>query len=297
MNDEKNLEYILKNLIDSYNQNLKINKIMKDIISILQCYQKETSDKNFPVLLKSLSKIDTKTKNLTENINLEKNDKILSIETIIENLSEWTKKEHDGEDAQRTLYKENFLKSLNNNFKTPHLEWKGHFPNFYCQNFKIKVDSSKYRLLLYYGGDEEKMLYIDGWNYSETASNIMKFYQFFSQLDFSKELDTMFKAYSNYLKKSDKAFGDWLPIISIMDEFFQIRKTENLKLIYPERIFFSFVVFKIREMKIKTNNGYRVGKRTATHGAASSKEHHLWLPMSDDDLLGENTMYLNFSLE
>lgn len=297
MNDEKNLEYILKNLIDSYNQNLKINKIMKDIIPILQCYQKETSDKNFPVLLKSLSKIDTKTKNLTENINLEKNDKILSIETIIENLSEWTKKEHDGEDAQRNLYKENFLKSLDNNFKKDHLELKGQFPNFYCQNFKIKVDSSKYKLVLFYGGDEEKMLYIDGWNSSETASNIMKFYQFFSQLDFSKELDMMFKAYSNYLKKSSKAFGDWLPIISIMDEFFQIRQTENLKLIYPKRIFFSFVVFKIGEMKIKTNNGYRVGKRTATHGAASSKEQHLWLPMSDDDLSGENNMYLNFSLE
>jgi hypothetical protein len=297
MIDEKSLDYLLKNLVDTYNQNLKINKIMKDIIPILKNYQKETSDKNFPVLLRILPKIDTKTKNLTENINTEKNDKITSIEILLQNLLEWAKKEHESEDTQRNLYKENFFNSLENNFKKHNLELKGHFPNFYCKNFKIKVDSSKYKLVLFYGGDEEKMLDIEGWNSNETASNIMKFYQFFSQLDYSKELDMMFKAYSDYLKKSNKAFGDWVPIISVMNEFFQIRQTENLKLIYPQRILFSFIIFKIVEMKIKTNTSYRIGKRTATHGAASSKEQHLWLPMSYDDLSGENVMYLNFSVD
>jgi hypothetical protein len=298
------LENVIKYLEEYLKQALTVNKNIKEIIRSLQKYHAESSEDSFPEIQTLLAKTSNKLENLQSKVNSINQDKIVRI------LNDWLNEEKTGLKKKSDDYFERFTIDLQKNLNDFGFDLKGHFPNFHVGNVKVKSDPTKIRISLVYGGDEEKISNIQGFDGKAVASTIKSFYEYVEKIDYQKEIDSIFTAYLQTIRKGGDNAGSWSPIIKVMNEYIMLwNSSEHNRAFfvnpskdafreigpYSSRIIFSYILYKILQSNLTAKGRYRLNKKTAIHGAASKQEEHLWLPITKEDIQGENAMYLNFS--
>ena len=268
-----------------------ISKQIKDLATLVSNYNSDIEKKDFPSTLKWLPKIDEKNKTLCSF--LEKNDnlKLPYIENQTNLIKSWIEKENSLKEQRGKKYTNDTLDKIGEHFKE--LLLKGHYPCFSSKNFKFNLDSKKYKIHLFYGGDEEKIQTFDGWNLTDLSSTLKKFYEYFNKIELNAEIKIIFDCYNESLGKKSQLSGEWVLVNEVLSLYVEKKKNQKISLPYPDRIFFSFLIFRIFNQELIIEQK-RLAKRTATHAASVKKDEHLWLPLNDDDLFGENIMYLKF---
>jgi len=292
----ENEKFRLEQINNIQNYATEVGKNLKDLYGIILKYNKELDKENFPATLKLLQKISSKIDNLISIQSLKQNNeiKINNLENEIFEINTWLDKQKDLklQENKKIKYKEFFLDNLYEKSKSKKLEVEGRFPDFYCNNFKLKLDERKFTIKLLYGGNEEKIKIFEDWDLDNILNYIQNFYQFFEKINLNNELKEIHESYRNCLKNKTSV-NEWVSIVDILSEYTKIKQNTNNPLMYPDRIFFSFLIYKISE-KPELKVEERIGRRTATHGAAGKTNEHLWIPTKIKDLIGENIMYLSF---
>ena len=291
----KNEKFSLEQISNIQNFINEISKNLKDLDSSILKYNKELDKENFPATLKLLPKISLKINNLNKILKQNNEIKITHLENEIFKINMWLDEQKDLklQENKKMKYKQFFLDNLYEKSKSRKLEFEGRFPGFNSNNFKLKLDEKKFNSKLVYGGDEEKMKMFEDWELEPILNFINSFYEFFEKINLNNELKNIHESYRNCLK--NKTLDDeWIPIVDILSEYTQIKENDKNPLIYPERVFFSFLIYKISENSELKVLEARISRRTATHGAAGKINEHLWIPTKIKDLIGENIMYLSF---
>jgi hypothetical protein len=294
MSENKESKFKLDEINVSQNFIIEVGKNLKDLHSNILKYNEELDKGNFPVTLKLLVKISTKTNNLDKILKQSNEIKIISLEDEVLKIKKWINNENSLREHKKSQYKDFFLHNLFDKFKSCELEVKGNFPIFKCNNFKFELDPRKMTSKLIYGGDKEKIDNFDDWNLESISNSIKNFYDFFKKIRIDEELKIIYQSYINCRNKNSESTVDWIPILDILSEYVKTKKNPNNELKYPEKVFFSFIIYLILQNPSHLIFGKKMGRRTATHTAAGNKNEHLWIPLNKEDLLGENIMYLSF---
>jgi len=293
----ENQKFSLEQINNIQNYIIIVGKNLKDLYGSITKYNEELDNGNFPATLKLLPKISLQINNL--NIILKENNeiKIHNLENEISEIITWIGKQNDLklQEDRKMKYKQFFISNLSEIAKSKKLEVEGAFPNFRCNNFKLKLDERKFSLKLVYGGDQEKMKVFDDWNLEKIFNYINNFYEFFEKINLNEELEKIYESYINCLKNKESEEG--ICIIEVLSEYKKNKQNAHNKIIYSERAFFSFLILKISENSDLTVLGKRISKRTATHSASGKNNEHLWIPRNAKDLIGQNIGYLNFIKE
>jgi len=273
----------------------EVNKKLKDLHLHISKYNEELDKNNFPAMLKLLPKITLKIKNLDEILKQNKKITINSLDNQILEINSWIVKQKDSkiQENKKTKYKEFFLDNLYEKSKSKKLKIEGRFPDFHCNNFKLKLDERKFSLKLVYGGDNEKMKEFDNWDLDEILDYIYNFYEFFKKINLENELNQIRESFTNCVKNQESS-TEWVPIIDILSEYTKIKQIAGNKVPFPERVWFSFLIYKISENPDLRISDKKITRRTATHTASGKSSEHLWIPTKTEDLIGENIMYLAF---
>ncbi|MBT7252461.1 MAG: hypothetical protein HN875_01855 [Candidatus Nitrosopelagicus sp.] len=79
-----------------------------------------------------------------------------------------------------------------------------------------------------------------------------------------------------------------------MSEYTKIKQKTGNEVIFPERAWFSFLIYRMSENPDLRILDKRITRRTATHAASGKSSEHLWIPTKTEDRMGENIMYLSF---
>jgi hypothetical protein len=294
MSENKESKFNLEEINVSQNFIIEVGKNLKDLHSNILKYNEELDKGNFPVTLKLLVKITTKTNNLDKILKQNNEIKIIHLEDEVSKIKKWINDENSLREHKKSQYKDFFLHNLFNKFKSCELEVKGNFPIFKCNNFKFELDTRKMTSKLIYGGDKEKIDNFDDWNLESISNSIKNFYDFFKNINIDEELKIIYQSYINCRNKNLESAVDWIPILDILSEYLKTKQNPNNELKYPEKAFFSFLIYLILQDPSLVISGKKMGRRTATHTAAGNKNEHLWIPLNKEDLLGENIMYLSF---
>ena len=273
----------------------EVNKKLKDLHLHISKYNEELDKNNFPATLRLLPKITLKIKNLDEILKQNKKIVISSLDNQILEINSWIVKQKDSkiQENKKTKYKEFFLDNLYEKSKSKKLKIEGRFPDFHCNNFKLKLDERKFSLKLVYGGDNEKMKEFDNWDLDEILDYIYNFYEFFKKINLENELNQIHESFTNCVKNQESG-TEWVPIIDILLEYTKIKQIAGDKIPFPERVWFSFLIYKISENPDLRISDKKITRRTATHTASGKNSEHLWIPTKTEDLIGENIMYLAF---
>jgi len=273
----------------------EVNKNLKDLHVHISKYNEELDKNNFPATLKLLPKITLKIKNLDKNLKQNKEIAISSLDNQMLEINSWIVKQKDSkiQENKKTKYKEFFLDNLYEKSKSKKLKIEGRFPDFHCNNFKLKLDERKFSLKLVYGGDNEKMKEFDNWDLDEILDYIYNFYEFFKKINLENELNQIHESFTNCVKNQESG-TEWVPIIDILLEYTKIKQIAGNKIPFPERVWFSFLIYKISENPDLRISDKKITRRTATHTASGKSSEHLWIPTKTEDLIGENIMYLSF---
>lgn len=293
------MENGIKNKYDVTELNISIEflqnmiKQVKDMKNVVTNYNQELETNNFPSTLKLLKKIQEKNNRISDILKKHQNFKILFLENYTVEIDLWIQNEKNLKGKKQENYISSFFDCLAEHFKTNNLPLNGHKPKLSSKNFYFYLDDRKLKINIVYGGDEEKFQSIDNWDLSELTSILKKFYDDFSKLNYNEELKIIYQSYEQCVKKNDQNFGAWISINEIMKLYVEEKKKIQIKLLYPERTFFSFLISSLLDKEI-VFEGKRLGKRTATHSAAVKRDEHLWLPRGSNDLQGDNVMYLKF---
>ena len=294
MSENKESQFELDEIAFTQNFIIEVGKNLKDLHSNISKYNEELDKGNFPATLKLLQKLSTKTSNL--NVILKQNNemKIIPLDDQISKIEKWINNENSLKEYKKSQYKDSFLHNLFDTFKSYELEVKGNFPIFKCNNFKFELDTRKMTSKLIYGGDKEKIGHFDDWNLESISNSIKNFYDFFKKINIDEELKIIYQSYINCRTEHLESAVDWIPILDILSEYLKTKQNPNNELKYPEKAFFSFLIYLILQDPSLVISGKKMGRRTATHTAAGNKNEHLWIPLNKEDLLGENIMYLSF---
>ena len=289
----ENEKFRLDQINNIQNYIIETGKNLKDLHMNISKYNDELDKNNFPATLKLLEKISLKINNLNKILKENDEIKITNLENELGKINTWLDNQKDLklQKDKKIKYKEFFMDNLDEKSNSKKLKVKRIISGFRCNNFKLKLDERKFTIKLLYGGDEEKIKTSEDWDLENLLNYINDFYEFFKKIDISEELKVIHESYGNCLKGND---NDWVPVIDILSEYTKIKKSTKSKLIYPDRICFSFLIYKISENPELKVLEERLTKRTATHGASSKTNLHLWIPTEIQDLLGENIMYLSF---
>lgn len=273
----------------------EVNKKLKDLHVHISKYNDELDKNNFPATLKLLPKITLKIKNLDKILKQNKEIAISSLDNQMLEINSWIVKQKDSkiQENKKTKYKEFFLDNLYEKSKSKKLKIEGRFPDFHCNNFKLKLDERKFSLKLLYGGDNEKMKEFDNWDLDEILDYIYNFYEFFKKTNLENELNQIHESFTNCVKNQESR-TEWVPIIGILSEYTKIKQIAGDKVPFPERVWFSFLIYKISENPNLRISDKKITRRTATHTASGKSSEHLWIPTKTEDLIGENIMYLAF---
>lgn len=273
----------------------EVNKKLKDLHVHISKYNDELDKNNFPATLKLLPKITLKIKNLDKILKQNKEIAISSLDNQMLEINSWIVKQKDSkiQENKKTKYKEFFLDNLYEKSKSKKLKIEGRFPDFHCNNFKLKLDERKFSLKLLYGGDNEKMKEFDNWDLDEILDYIYNFYEFFKKTNLENELNQIHESFTNCVKNQESR-TEWVPIIGILSEYTKIKQVTGDKVPFPERVWFSFLIYKISENPNLRISDKKITRRTATHTASGKSSEHLWIPTKTEDLIGENIMYLAF---
>ena len=291
----ENEKFSLDQINKIQNYVIEVSKNLKDLHLNILKYNKELGEENFPATLKLLRKLSLKIKDLDKILKQNNEIKISGLDNEIVQISTWINNKNDPDllKKKKIEYKQFFRYNLDEKSKSNKLKVKGLFPKFECNNFKLKLDESKFSLALIYGGDEEKMKNFEDWNVENILNYISNFYKFFEKMNLEDELKVIHESYENCLK--NKSLNEEsVPVIDILAEYIKIKEKIKDELIYPKRILFSFLIYKISKNPNISVMGKRITKKTATRLASSKSDYHLWIPTNMEDQIGENIMYLSF---
>ena len=291
----ENEKFRLDQISNIQNYVIEIGKNLKELQSSISKYNEELDKENFPATLKLLPKITLKINNLNKILKENNEIKISYLENQVLEINTWINKQKDLElqKNKKIKYKEFFKENLYEKSTSKKLIVEGRFPDFHCNNFKLKLDERKFSIKLLYGGDEEKMKIFEDWNLESILNYIYNFYEFVKKINLENELKQIHESYMNCLKNIESGV-EWVPIIDILSEYTKIKQNTNNQLIYSERILFSSLIYRILENPELRVIGEKITRRTATHTASGKSNEHLWIPTKTNDLIGENIMYLSF---
>lgn len=268
-------------------------KPTKEHASLIQKYHAEMKQKNFPATLKLIPKLMEKNKQLIELLKRNPDSKIMQLENYLLEFEGWLSYEKNQESDRRIQYTSEFMSNLARHFKESNLNLEGNDPKLTCKNFKFILDSIKLKINIMYGGDEEKFKSLESWNLLELTNTVKNFYDYFDKLNLQDEMKIIFDCYVSIIKSKNQQLGDWIQINEILNKYFHEKENRKIELPYSKSAIFSYLIYKITHDQV-TVEQKRVGKRTATHSATIKKDEHLWIPRTNEDLVGENIMYLNF---
>ena len=287
----KNEKFNLDQSNKIQNYVIEVGKNLKDLHLNILKYNEELGEENFAATYNLLLKLSLKINDLDKILKQNKEIKISGLDNEIVQINTWVKNQNDPDllKKNKIKYKQFFKYNLDEKSKSKKLQVKGLFPKFECNNFKLKLNESNFSLALIYGGDEEKMKKFEDWNLENILNYIINFYKFFEKINLEDELKVIHESYENCLK--NKSLNEEsVPVIDILAEYIKIKE----KIIYPKRILFSFLIYKISKNPNMSVMGKRITKKTATRLASSKSDYHLWIPRNMEDQIGENIMYLSF---
>lgn len=291
----KNEKFNLDQSNKIQNYVIEVGKNLKDLHLNILKYNEELGEENFAATYNLLLKLSLKINDLDKILKQNKEIKISGLDNEIVQINTWVKNQNDPDllKKNKIKYKQFFKYNLDEKSKSKKLQVKGLFPKFECNNFKLKLNESNFSLALIYGGDEEKMKKFEDWDAENILNYISNFYKFFEKINLEDELKVIHESYENCLK--NKSLNEEsVPVIDILAEYIKIKEKIKDKLIYPKRILFSFLIYKISKNPNISVMGKRITKKTATRLASSKSEYHLWIPRNMEDQIGENIMYLSF---
>lgn len=298
------MDDIVRSLEEYSKQTMTINRNIKDLLAILKSYRSNSSLNDFPSMQDSMTKTNNKLESIQSKL------ASTSLDKTIASLREWISEEQKTIKRKGEEYSDRFIQSLSDNLNNAGFELNGNYPNLQVRNIKVRADPIKLRVSLVYGGDEEKISEIKGFDATAIVNAIKSFYQYLEKINYQKELEAIYSAYIHAARKANKEEGDWIPIIRVMNEYVMLwNSSEHNKAFfvnpskssfreigpYSSRIIFSYALYKILQSNLVAQGKYRLNKKTAIHGAARKWDEHLWIPITQDDVQGENAMYLNFS--
>ena len=292
----ENEKFSLDKINKIQNYVIEVGKNLKDLHLNILKYNEELGEENFPATLNLLPKISLKINDLNKILKQNNEIKISGLDNEIVQINTWVSNQNDPEllKQKKIKYKQFFKYNLDEKSKSKKLQVKVvGIGKFECNNFKLKLDESKFSLALIYGGDEEKMKKFEDWNLENILNYISNFYKFFEKINLEDELKVIHESYENCLKNKSLD-EESVPVIDILAEYIKIKEKIKDKLIYPKRILFSFLIYKISKNPNISVMGKRITKKTATRLASSKSEYHLWIPRNMEDQIGENIMYLSF---
>ena len=291
----KNEKFNLDQSNKIQNYVIEVGKNLKDLHLNILKYNEELGEENFAATYNLLLKLSLKINDLDKILKQNKEIKISGLDNEIVQINTWVKNQNDPDllKKNKIKYKQFFKYNLDEKSKSKKLQVKGLFPKFECNNFKLKLNESNFSLALIYGGDEEKMKKFEDWNLENILNYIIDFYKFFEKINLEDELKVIYESYENCLKNKSLD-EESVPVIDILAEYIKIKEKIKDKLIYPKRILFSFLIYKISKNPNISVMGKRITKKTATRLASSKSDYHLWIPRNMEDQIGENIMYLSF---
>ena len=291
----KNEKFNLDQINKIQNYVIEVGKNLKDLHLNILKYNEELGKQNFAATYNLLLKLSLKINDLDKILKQNKEIKISGLDNEIIQINTWVKNQKDPDllKKNKIKYKQFFKYNLDEKSKSKKLQVKGLFPKFECNNFKLKLNESNFSLALIYGGDEEKMKKFEDWDVENILNYISNFYKFFEKINLEDELKVIHESYENCLKNKSLD-EESVPVIDILAEYIKIKEKIKDKLIYPKRILFSFLIYKISKNPNISVMGKRITKKTATRLASSKSEYHLWIPRNMEDQIGENIMYLSF---
>ena len=291
----KNEKFNLDQINKIQNYVIEVGKNLKDLHLNILKYNEELGKENFAATYNLLIKLSLKINDLDKILKQNKEIKISGLDNEIVQINTWVKNQKDPDLLKKNKieYKQFFKYNLDEKSKSKKLQVKGLFPKFECNNFKLKLNENNFSLALIYGGDEEKMKKFEDWDVENILNYISNFYKFFEKINLEDELKVIHESYENCLKNKSLD-EESVPVIDILAEYIKIKEKIKDKLIYPKRILFSFLIYKISKNPNISVMGKRITKKTATRLASSKSEYHLWIPRNMEDQIGENIMYLSF---
>jgi len=291
----KNEKFNLDQSNKIQNYVIEVGKNLKDLHLNILKYNEELGEENFAATYNLLLKLSLKINDLDKILKQNKEIKISGLDNEIVQINTWVKNQNDPDllKKNKIKYKQFFKYNLDEKSKSKKLQVKGLFPKFECNNFKLKLNESNFSLALIYGGDEEKMKKFEDWNLENILNYIIDFYKFFEKINLEDELKVIYESYENCLKNKSLD-EESVPVIDILTEYIKIKEKIKEKIIYPKRILFSFLIYKISKNPNISVMGKRITKKTATRLASSKSDYHLWIPRNMEDQIGENIMYLSF---
>lgn len=294
-------EEVLRSLENYSKQLAQLSKQIKDISKLLHTYNEHTKNKNLPKMIDLHKNIEQKMNSLQPLLHFSPSDSFPSF-------VEWIRVEKEKLNKNRDEYLETFARELRKLSESEKLQFRGRLPQFTIGNFKIQVDNLKLKMSLVFGGDEEKLEDISVLDGHIVVTKITQFYRHMKTYNIKDELASIFGAYVNIIRKEGLQIGAPVSIIKVMNEYVMLYNglEHNKKFFtnpdvrsfrqlgpYSTRIIFSYLLYRILRERPAHNN-FKLNKKVAIHAAAQKYEEHLWIPIADDDVIGENIMYLYF---
>ena len=119
---------------------IELGKNLKELHMRISKYNEELDKENFPATLKLLPKITSKINDLNKILKENNEIKINYLENEISEINTWMNKQKDLElqKNKKIKYKEFFLNNLYEKSTSKKLVVEGRFPDFHCNNFKLK---------------------------------------------------------------------------------------------------------------------------------------------------------------
>lgn len=294
MNKDENLEKLINKSNNELNEINEIIKNFKSFITSVQAYSSAKSSKNYPLCVKKIIESEQKIKQILQIISgkiEEQNFKYSGFNEIHQLLNN-EKTKLDTLEKELTL---EFGKNISLDLEKFNLKIQGGDDKngIRVKNFLLDFDKKNFNITVYYLFKKEKFVKIDGLNVELAAKKISEFYSESSlqQSQIEKSLELIYDIYSNLVAGKHNAKVE---INIIMNEYF-LKMNLKEKSTVEKRILFSYILFKINELNLKTNNRKSMKMNWATGKNITDRKIQLDIPINDRTLDSNNMAYLEFN--
>jgi len=279
MENQMNSDIIKSKIIESeMNQLIEITGNYKKLIGFLDDYQKAYNSRNHKECKKVIEQIKIKYEfilNAFEKISLDQKIVTKSFVDI--------KKFIDDELNTLPELKEKFCENCATNMDREFNEYqlkitKGNIrEGIHIKNFYLEFNIDDPVIIIHYLDKVEKFQKIEGLNIKEVGRSIQDFYQMdeFTMTSLEKKMEKLHEICSTYRNKENQN----IKLIPLLRKYLNI--SENDKVPLFEKIKFSFAIYRIKDLNLKTNDGRSLEKIYSTGEWINKKDIKLNIPNSD----------------
>ena len=269
-----------------------ISKNYKNLLTSLKNYNFAKTNNDFPLCIKKLSEIERGISDVYGNFRkLIKNDD-LKLNKLNEILNYVQQERSKSDFLEQKIIRDTGL-NIENDFKKSGFKIQGDLDRgIKVKNFLLQYDKKNFKIIIYYLFQKEKFTKINGLNNVKAVELIENFY---NKLEFQNEhleksVEKIFSIYSNLsiTKNSSK-----IRILEVLEEFYAMNNI-NKKSQSEKRIEFSFILYKIQSLMIKTSNGKSVKLDWATGENIIDKNKQIDVPDSDNTTISKNISFMEF---